>query len=116
MKPVNEAKIKYGIWGLILGAVFAMIIGFGWGGWTTAGTTETLSKKAVIESQSAICVAQFRDDPNYKENLQNFEKTSSWSRSEFIEQGGWDKMPGQEKADYGVAQACASGLDSLLKE
>ena len=39
MKPETAAKMKYGVWGLICGAVIAMIIGFAWGGWTTSGTT-----------------------------------------------------------------------------
>jgi len=36
MKQETEAKIKYGAWGLILGAGSAMIIGFNWGGWTSS--------------------------------------------------------------------------------
>jgi hypothetical protein len=32
MQPVTAAKVKYGIWGLIIGAVIAMIVGFAWGG------------------------------------------------------------------------------------
>ena len=32
MKPETEGKIKYGVWGLVVGAVIAMIIGFAWGG------------------------------------------------------------------------------------
>ena len=35
MTPVTAAKVKYGVWGLIGGAIIAMIIGFVWGGWTT---------------------------------------------------------------------------------
>jgi hypothetical protein len=34
MTPVTAAKVKYGVWGLICGAIIAMIIGFAWGGWT----------------------------------------------------------------------------------
>jgi hypothetical protein len=30
--------------------------------------------------------------------------------------GGWDKMPGQDKADYAVARACADGLELLTKK
>jgi hypothetical protein len=29
---------------------------------------------------------------------------------------GWDKMPGQEKADYAVARTCADGLEVLIKK
>jgi hypothetical protein len=35
MKPETAGKVKFGVWGLICGAVIAMIIGFAWGGWTT---------------------------------------------------------------------------------
>jgi len=32
MKAETAGKIKYGVWSLFIGAVIAMIIGFGWGG------------------------------------------------------------------------------------
>jgi hypothetical protein len=34
-------------------------------------------------------------------------------RGEFIEKGGWDKMPGQKEAGSGV---CVAGLDELIKK
>jgi hypothetical protein len=114
MKPETAGKLKYGGWGLICGAVISMIIGFGWGGWSTAGKTEAMATEAVLASQAAICVAQFMKQPNHQEKLKEFEKASSWERDKFIEKGGWDKMPGQEKADYNVSQACADGLRLLL--
>jgi hypothetical protein len=116
MKPEVAGKIKYGIWGLIVGAVIAMIIGFAWGGWSTAATTQKTSEEAVLASQAAICVAQFIKQPNYEEKLKEVEKTSSWERAKLIEKGGWDKMPGQKDADYGVARACADGLELLIKK
>jgi hypothetical protein len=116
MKPETAAKIKYGVWGLIGGAVIAMIIGFAWGGWTTSGTTRTMTREAVLASQAAICVAQFMKQPNHEEKLKALEAVSSWQRPEAIEKGGWDKMPGQEKADYAVARACADGLELLIKK
>ena len=116
MKPETQGKIKYGVWGLIVGAILAMIIGFWWGGWKTAATTERMGEEAVLASQAAICVAQFMADPNYEENLKEFEKLDSWKRYQFIEKGGWDKMPGQEEADYDVSRACADGLDVYLKK
>jgi len=116
MKAETAGKIKYGIWSLILGAVVAMIIGFGWGGWSTAATTQKISEEAVMASQAAICVAQFIKQPNHEEKLKEIEKVSSWERAKFIEKGGWDKMPGQKDADYGVARACVDGLELLIKK
>ena len=115
MKPETAGKIKYGVWSLIFGAVIAMIIGFGWGGWSTAATTKTKTEEAVLASQAAICVAQFMQDSNHEENLKELEKANSWSRADVIEKGGWDRMPGQEKAGYSVARACADGIDLLIK-
>ncbi len=116
MKPETAAKTKYGVWGLICGAVIAMIIGFAWGGWTTSGTSLTRTREAVLASQAAICVAQFMKQPNPEEKLKALGEVSSWQRAEAIEKGGWDKMPGQEKAGYAVARACADGLDLLIKK
>ena len=116
MKPETAGKVKYGVWGLICGAVIAMIIGFGWGGWSTKGTTTKMTDEAVLASQAAICVAQFMKQPNHQEKLKELEKVESWKRSEFIEQGGWDKMPGQEKAGSYVAQACVKGLEVLVSK
>ena len=115
MKPETEGKVKFGGWGLVVGAAIAMIIGFAWGGWTTAGTTKTMTAEAVLASQAEICVAQFAQDPNYEVKLKEVGELDSWKRSEFLEKGGWDKMPGQKKADYAVSRACADGIILLVK-
>lgn len=116
MKAETAAKTKYGSWGVVCGAVAAMIIGFGWGGWTTASTTQEMSGKAVVASQAAICVAQFTKQPDHAKKLAELEQVSSWTRPEFVEKGGWDRMPGQETASQGVARACADGLALLMKK
>lgn len=116
MKPEMKEKIKYGVWGLICGAVVAMIIGFAWGGWSTASTTEKMSNEAVLASQAAICVAQFIKEPKSQERLKEFEKIESYRRFEFIQKGGWDKMPGQKEASYGVANACVTGIEALINK
>ena len=116
MKPETAGKVKYGVWGLLCGAVIAMIIGFGWGGWSTKGTATKITDEAVLASQAAICVAQFMKQPNREERLKELGEIDYWKRAEFIEKGGWDKMPGQEKAGSSVAQACAKGLELLIKK
>ena len=119
MKPETSGKVMFGVGGLIVGAVIAMIIGFNWGGWTTSSTTKTMTQKAVLASKAAICIAQFVKDPNYKENLKEFEKLDSYgmkNTSDYVKKFGWDKMPGEEKASPNVAQACAKGLELLIKK
>ena len=116
MKPEMKGKAKFGVWGLIIGAVVVMTIGFAWGGWVTGGTAQKMSDEAVLASQAAICVAQFVKQPNHETRLKELEKIDSWKRSDFIEKGGWDKMPGQEKASGQVSQACAKGLEVLMSK
>ena len=119
MEPETKTKVLFGVLGLICGAVIAMIIGFSWGGWTTSGTTKMMTKQAVLASKAAICVVQFVKDPNYKENLKEFEKLDSYgmnNTSDYIRKIGWDKMPGEEKADPNVAKACAEGIELLIEK
>ncbi len=116
MKPETTEKVKYGVWGLILGAVIAMTIGFQWGGWSTRGTSQQMTDAALLTTRAAICVAQFIKDPNYKARLKELKASNSWQRTEFVEKGGWDKMPGEEKATYTVSRACADGLEVLIEK
>src|SRR3972149_1957230 len=115
-----KMKVTFGVWGFIIGAIIAMIIGFKWGGWTTSGTTQQMTKEAVlasqVASQAAICVAQFIKDPKYNERLQELQKVDFYDRRKYIEKGGWDKMPGQKETTSGVAEACAEGLIALIKK
>ena len=115
MSPEMYAKLTNGLWGFVLGAGVAMIVGFVWGGWTTSSTTQKMSEEAVLTSRAAICVAQFMSAPNRKANIKELEGVASYQRAEFVEKGGWDKMPGQENATYGVSSACVSGLEAVIK-
>jgi len=116
MSPETAGKLKFGVWPLIGGAITAIIVGFAWGGWTTAGTTRTIAEDAVLATRAAICVAQFMKAPNHEARLQELADTSSWERTTLIEKGGWDRMPGEAKASYTVSRACADGLEVLLRK
>ncbi|HSR10547.1 MAG TPA: hypothetical protein VLS90_03815 [Thermodesulfobacteriota bacterium] len=113
MRKESETKVKFGVAGVVIGALVVITIGFAWAGWVTQGTAQKMSDEAVLASQAAICVAQFMKQPNHKENLVELGKMDAWKRPEFVEKGGWDRMPGQEKAGSYVSQACAKGLDVL---
>lgn len=116
MKKETVGKIKFSSWGIVGGAIVAMVIGFGWGGWSTAGTTDKISAEAVVASQASICVAQFMSQPNHADKLSELEKIGTWNKAQFIEEGGWNKMPGQDKGIYSVARSCAESLALLVNK
>ena len=97
MTPVTAAKVKYGVWGLIGGAIIAMIIGFAWGGWTTSRTTTKMGDEAVLAAKAAICVAQFMKQPNPQEKLQELEKLNSYDRLTSLKKGAGTKCPGKTR-------------------
>ena len=115
MKADTEIKLKWGGWGLAAGAVGAMIIGFTWGGWTTHSKMQQMTDAAVLNTRVAICVAQFTKGSDQK-RLKELKAINTWERAAFIEKGGWDKMPGEEKASDTVARPCADGLDAMLQK
>lgn len=115
MTPVTDAKVVYGFWGIVLGASITMIIGFNWGGWTSASTTQKMNDEAVLASRAAICAAQFMNAPNHELNVKQYQDTDSYMRSGFVEKRGWDKMPGQEEAAWNVASPCVQRINDLLK-
>jgi hypothetical protein len=63
----------------------------------------------------AICVAQFMKSPDHIKRIRQFKGTDSYQRSDLIEQNGWDRMPGQDKASWGVSGACVAGIEALIK-
>src|SRR5690349_24602383 len=58
---VKPVWLKPGIWGAVVGGVVTMILGFGWGGWTTSGTASQMAVKqadaAVTSALVPICLA-----------------------------------------------------------
>ena len=99
--------VKPAAWGLIGGAIAAIIIGFFWGGWVTGGTAEEMetasAEVAVIQAFTPLCVAKAEQQP---EQLVLLKKESSWKRDDFVIEAGWvDNV--SEKYRSAVARACA---------
>ena len=120
MKEELKKKITYGSWGLILGAAIVFAYGFGLDGWTTGQTAQKTITEAVsaakISNEAAICIAQFMQSPSSKEKIIELQEMEQTGRTELIQKGGWDKMPGQKEASSGVAQACSYGLEDFMKK
>jgi hypothetical protein len=106
--------LKPGIWGVILGALGSMIIGFSWLGWTLGSTAERValqrSELAVTDVLTPICVQNFMKQSDAPKKLAGLQAVEAWKQSEFLEQGGWATMPGSTAPAQGVASACAQAL------
>ncbi len=100
--------------GAAVGAIAAVAIGFGWGGWMLGGTAarqaEDGAKKAVVAVLAPICVDKFQRAADLPSNIEQFRKTASYAQADFVEKGGWATLPGNDKANSAVAQACATIL------
>jgi hypothetical protein len=101
-------------WLCMASIALTMIVGFAWGGWVTGGTAqkmaETMADDAVAKRLAPICVSQFNRDPGKDKKLVELKGTDSWQRDGYVEKQGWATMPGEEKADRNVAEACANLL------
>ena len=114
MKPENEVKLKYGGWGLVLGAGAAMIVGFSWGGWTLQSTAQKMADQksgaAVVAALTPICVDRFNHAADATATLAALKKVDSWQQDGFVTKGGWATFPGTEP-NRDVAEACAKVLN-----
>ncbi len=101
------------IQGAVGGAVIAMIVGFGWGGWQLGSSAQKMADEragnAVVAALAPICVDKFQHDADAGAQLVALKKTDSWERDSFVKKGGWATFPGS-KPNTDVAEACAKIL------
>jgi hypothetical protein len=107
--------VKPAVWGVIGGAIAAIIIGFAWGGWVTGGTAGKMevasAEAAIVQAFTPLCVAKAEQQP---EQLVALKEESTWKRDDFVIEAGWvDNV--NEKYRTEVARACASTLVEGMK-
>jgi len=107
--------IKPAVWGVVLGSILTMILGFSYGGWTTSGTATRLAKQqadiAVTTALVPLCVAQSKADRAAAQKLGELKAMASfYEQQEFVTKTGWATVPGSESPNRDVAEACASAL------
>ena len=111
---MNWEKIKLASWSAIGGAIVSMYVGFNMAGWMTNGTADALAKEAaataVAERLGTICVAQFNSDTAKNQKLSEMKDHDAWENARYIDKQRWAIMPGDEKPETGVSDACARQL------
>ena len=111
----RSAWIKPGVWGVIIGSILTMIVGFGWGGWSTSTTSNQLAMTradaAVTTALVPICVAQEKLDATNGKRLGELRAiSSSYEQTDFVIKAGWATFPGTADPNRSVAEACAAAL------
>ncbi|MGH8065440.1 MAG: hypothetical protein ACRERE_09405 [Candidatus Entotheonellia bacterium] len=105
---------KPACWGIVVGALGIMIIGFSWWGWVLGSTAERMAKEradgAVTAVLVPICVERFMGQTDAAAKLAAFQKGVSWQQSHLIEKGGWATAAGSNTPNTAVAKACAQQL------
>ena len=106
--------VKPGVWGIVIGAVAMMIIGFSWGGWVLGSTAESLANEransALVTAFAPMCVDRFMAQADAQMKLAEFQKTYGWQQRQVVEKGGWATLPGSSVPNEKVASACAEQL------
>jgi hypothetical protein len=109
--------IKPTVWGVVVGSVLTMIVGFSYGGWMTTGTANQLARQqadvAVTTALVPLCLAQSKADRGLLKKLAELKAlSSSYAQRDFVTKTGWATVPGSAEPNSDVAGACA---DALLK-
>jgi acetyl-CoA acetyltransferase len=101
-------------WSCVGCIVLTMIVGFAWGRWVTGGTATRMAadaaKQARAELVAAVCVERFLGASDAPAQLAALKEESNWTRDDFIDKGGWTKLPGLDKTVPQAAGLCAERL------
>jgi|SRR5690242_19376899 len=104
--------------GASFGAIAAMIIGFGWGGWVTSKTADTnattLVNAALVQAYGPVCIERFKEQPNVEAKWVELTKIDTWRRDSYIKESGFATPPGSTSPNPAVADACADALNKLI--
>jgi hypothetical protein len=108
---------KPAFWGVVVGAVGIMIVGFAWGGWVLGSTAEQMANARAGEAVTGIlvpiCVERFMGQADAAAKLAAFQSTASWQQSQLIEKGGWATATANNRPNSAVAKACAQQLVNI---
>lgn len=105
---------KPGVYGALVGAVAVSILGFTWGGWTTAGGAQEMADSFAAEQVTLamvpVCLGLSEADADRVEILATLRETSNFQRRNAMMETGWATLPGTEAPSRNLADACLAGL------
>ncbi len=111
---MSWGKIKLGFWSAMGGAILLAIVGFGWGGWVTGGTAQTMAAEmtaaALVDRLAPLCLVRFTQDPEKDQKLEALKQTNAWQQKDYVAQQGWATMASEQEPDSQVAIECTKRI------
>ena len=105
---------KPGIYGALVGAIAITFTGFTLGGWKTTNSAQTMAKdlaaKEVTLAMVPVCLEISAGDPERIKKLAILKDLSGFRQRNALMETGWATLPGSEKPDRNLAEACLPGL------
>ena len=106
--------IKPVAWGVVIGSLLTMILGFSWGGWMTTSSADRIalerSQSAVTTALVPVCLEKSKADPASAKKLGALKALpSSWDQRDAVLKDGWASI-GQGEGNRDVADLCAAQL------
>jgi len=102
--------IKPALFGLVGGAIAAIVVGFVWGGWVTGGTAAKMekasAKEAIAQTFTPLCVANAEKEPD---KVKRMLEKSTWNQDNFVVEAGWVDNVAEDYRRT-VAVSCAAAL------
>ena len=109
----GESRVRL-LQGIAIGAIGAMVIGFGFSGWELHSNAERRAdlriNEALVTALTPVCVKRFQSAENVEATTVALNEVDSWRRDAFVEKGGWATFSGKTNND--VAEACAQALSA----
>ena len=109
-------NLKWTLMGVAVGAFLSVAVGLRAGYILSKDAAEQRANAAVLRTKVAICIAQYNNAPRLQERIKELKALNFIQRDGYIEKGGWDKMPGEEKASDAVNRVCGDRLAEQADE
>lgn len=106
---------KPGIYGAFVGAVAVSVIGFNWGGWTTAGSAKEMARDLAADEVTLamvpVCLDLSAADAERNVKLATLQQGSRFQQRNAMMETGWATLPGTDAPSRDLADACLAGLE-----
>lgn len=102
-------------WSVVYTTAGVLVLGFTAGGWMTAGAAQEMADKAAAKARaqlaSVFCVERFLAEADADARLADLKRIEfGYKRRDFVRDGGWALMPGDESSSAQAASLCAAAL------